>query len=177
MLAPTDSPQDLKHEQEASKERQLIVQEDADRTWHGVKLQPWSQERQCLLDSLCAADVPLPAADVCDHVAFYKGYFTWAVKALYLAHHVPADWERLRPRLLSIIPQWGFADYIPADLDEEERKTFTPIRSNVPGETLADKMAAVDFVFKMTTDHEKVMVVRRVKRMGVGVESGNELSL
>ena len=136
-------------------------------------MKPWSQERQCLLDALCAVDVPLPAASVCDNVQFYNGMFPWAVKALYLATHEPAEWERLRPQLLSVISKWGFADYVPADLDPEEQKRFTPSRTNVPGETLDEKAEAVGFVWKMINDHEKVMAMRRVKRMGAATDSGN----
>lgn len=173
--APPDSPEDLEFEAAASRARETVVQEDANRTWHGVQLKPWSQERQCLLDALCAADVPLPDPSV-DAVTFYQGMFPWAMKALYLAHHEPADWERLRPRLLSAIPQWAYADYIPRDLDAEERKLYQPTRTNVPGENLDEKIAAVNFVDKMVAAHQNVMALRRVKRMGASADSGNMLS-
>ena len=159
-------------EQTAAAAREAVVQEDANRAWHGVQLRPWSQERQCLLDALCAADVPMPDPSV-DAVSFYHGMFPWAIKALYLALHEPADWERHRPRLLALITQWAFADYIPADLEGEERKAFIPTRTNVPGETIDDKIAAVNFVDKMVSAHQKVMALRRTKRMGVSADSGN----
>lgn len=171
--APPDSPEDLKHEKEATVAREAVVQEDANRTWHGVQLRPWSQERQCLLDALCAADVPMPDPGISDNLAWYLGQFPWAMKVLYLAHHEPADWERLRPRLLSVITKWAFADYIPADLDENERKAFEPSRTHVPAETLDDKIEAVNFAWKMVKAHEQVMALRRVKRMGASADSGN----
>ena len=161
ITAPPDSPADtVALEQTAAQVRETIVAEDAARTWQGVPLKPWSQERQCLLETLCAADVPQPDISVCNDLNFFHGMFPWAVKALYLATHEPSDWERLRPRLLSVISQWGF----------EENEDGTP---NVPGDTLEDKAAAVTFVMKMINAHKEVMAVRRVKRIGASHESGN----
>lgn len=172
--APPDSPDpsieaSAKMEATAEAERERIVADDAHRTWHGVQLQPWSEERQCLLDALCAADVPLPDINACTDISFYHGMFPWAVKALYLAHHEPSDWERLRPRLLSVISQWGFADRDPA------LSPSAPVQ-NVPAETLEDKAAAVNFVWTMVNAHQQVMALRRVKRMGASSDAGNALS-
>jgi len=176
--APPDSPEAVTAiEQSAAAAREAVVQEDANRLWHGVQLKPWSEERQCLLDALCAADVPLPDIGSCSDVTFYHGMFPWAVKALYLAHHDPADWERQRPRLLSVISQWGFADHIPAWIEDDGRKTFQPERTNVPGGTLEEKAAAVNFVWDMINAHKQVMAMRRVKRMGRGGDEGNAPSL
>ena len=176
MTAPPDNAEEIvRIENTAAAAREAVVQEDADRTWHGVKLKPWSQERHCLLDALCAADVPLPDPSI-SPASWYHGMFPWAMKALYLAHHEPSDWERLRPRLLSEITRWAFADYVPDGLDAEELKNFQPTRANVPGETLDDKAAAVGFVFAMVNAHEKVMAMRRVKRMRGTADSGNEPS-
>ena len=176
MLPPPDSPDPATVEQTAEAAREAAVQEDANRAWHGVQLKPWSEERQCLLDALCAADVPLPDVGSCNDVTFYHGMFPWAVKALYLAHHDPADWERQRPRLLSIISQWGFADHVPAWLSADERRSFQPERANVPGGTLEEKAAAVNFVWDMVNAHKKVMALRRVKRAVKSTDPGNEPS-
>lgn len=176
MTAPPESADEpVVIEKAAAAAREAVVQEDATRTWHGVQLKPWSQERQCLLDALCAADVPMPDPSV-DAVTYYQGLFPWAMKVLYLAHHEPADWERQRPRLLALITQWAFADYIPAWLEGEERKAFKPTRCNVPGETIEEKIAAVNFADKMVSAHQKVMALRRVKRMGASADSGNTQS-
>jgi hypothetical protein len=172
MLPPPDT-HDPAPEQSAEAAREAVVQADANRTWHGVQLKPWSEERQCLLDALCAADVPLPDVGTCNDVTFYHGMFPWAVKALYLAHHEPSDWERQRPRLLFIISQWGFAGYVPDWLSDEERRTYQPERANVPGETLEEKAAAVNFVWEMVNAHKKVMALRRVKRGLKPADSGN----
>lgn len=162
LAAPPDSPEDdIQHvEQTAAEAREQVVTDDANRTWHGVQLRPWSEERQCLLDTLCAADVPMPDATVCTDVTWYHGMFPWAQKALYLAHHEPGDWERLRPRLLSVITQWCFADY-------------DDTRANVPGDDFADKAAAVNFVCEMVGAFKQVRAQRRVKRSGASTDSGN----
>jgi hypothetical protein len=181
--APIDDPSehDWEHaakklEAEASVAREKVVADDADRMWFGEKLQPWSEERQRLLDALTASDVPGPDADVVDDVAFYAGRFQWAVKALYLAHHRPKDWDPVRSRLLSVIDTWGCADYVPQGLTRDERRAYVPERLNVPGDTIAEKAAAVNFVWEMTQAHKRVMAIRRSRRSGLAPDSGNSHS-
>ena len=163
MLPPSDTPETTATlEATAAEAREAVIAADAARAWHGVPLQPWSQERQCLLDSLVAADVPLPDPGSVDNFTFYQGYFAFAVKALYLAHHEPRDWERLRGRLLSVITAWSLAD-APDD----------PGRCNVPCDRIEDKVAAVDFVFEMINAYKKVQALRRSKRLSSSRDSGN----
>lgn len=162
-----------KEEAKAETVREQIVAEDANRTWHGLPLKPWSEERQLLLDRLTASDIPLPDATTCDDVSFYNGMFSWAVKALYLALHEPRDWDPLRPRLITHIEAWGLADHIPAGMTEQQLKSFVPERQNVPCGTIAEKAEAVNLVANMVNAHHKVMAMRRVRRMRGGASEGN----
>lgn len=164
VAAPTAAAAHRALEAQAEGEREKVVEEDATRTWHGLPLQPWSEERQRLLDRLTAADIPLPDTSTCDDITFYHGMFGWAVKALYLALHEPRDWEPLRPRLLAHIEAWSAAEHIPAGLDERELKAFVPERLNVPGDTLGEKAAAVNLVVTMVNAHRKIMALRRTMR-------------
>lgn len=172
-VAPASGSNHRNEEATAEAAREKVVADDANRTWFGIPLKPWSEERQLLLDRLTAADIPLPDTSACDDVSFYHGMFAWAVKALYLALHEPRDWEPLRPRLISHIEAWGIADHIPAGMNEQELKRFVPERQNVPCGTIAEKAAAVNFVANMVNAHHKVMAMRRVRRMRGGAAEGN----
>jgi len=138
---------------QAATAREEIVAEDQDRQWHGVPLQPWSEGRSRLLDALCAADVPMPSLATCDPLTFVNGYFSRAVKVLYLLHHQPQHWEPLRSRLLSVIEEWGV--------------------EHVPAATLEDKMLAVSFARKVEKAHHALMAVQRPSGRARGGASGN----
>lgn len=144
-LAPDDATDEIA----AEEAREQIVTEDANRTWNGSTLHPWSEERARLLEALCAADVPLPDVESCSDVTFYHGMFPRAVKLLYLMHHDPEDWRPLRSRLLTVIDQWGI--------------------QMVPGSTIAEKRDAVHFMIRIETAHRDLMAVRR----STGGRSGN----
>lgn len=151
-------------EAKAEADREKVVDEDANRTWHGELLKPWSEARQRLLDQLTAADVPLPDTSACDDATFYHGFFPWAVKALFLALHEPRDWEPHRPRLLAYIEAWGAAEHYPAGLSAKELETFKPERLNVPADDITDKAQAVNLAVAMVGAHRKIMAQRRVMR-------------
>lgn len=140
------APEDETYVREAEEAREKVVQEDAAREWQGVPLKPWSEGRARLLDALCAADVPVPEGVAeCSAEVFVQALFPRAVKLLYLMHHEPEDWERLRPRLLSVIDAWGVV--------------------HVPAETIQDKAEAVRLMLAVEKAHKQVMAMQRPRRV------------
>lgn len=139
--------------QEAEQERETLWNADADLTWHGALLHPWSEERARLLDALCAADVPAPDLASCGPLEFVHGLFGRAVKLLYLMHHEPQEFQYLRPRLLTVIDAWGV--------------------EHVPAETFEEKQAAVMFALNVENAHRKMQALRRPDRRARGADSGN----
>jgi hypothetical protein len=155
MLPPSDTPADpLAPPHDSAAERQKVLDADASRTWRGAVLKPWSAERARLLDALCAADVPMPDFASVDNIRFYEAYFARAVKALYLAHHEPRDWEPHRSRLLSVIDTWGV--------------------EHVPGDDIKEKVEAVEFVLEMEMAYQKVRaILRGPKTTAQNKDAGN----
>ena len=167
MLPPSDTspPENIIDFATAAAERQKVLDADAARSWRGTLLKPWSAERARLLDALCAADVPMPDLTGCDNVRFYEAYFPRAVKALYLAHHEPRDWEPHRSRLLSLIDAWG-AEHVPVTVEIDD--------DNMPRDRFADKVAAVEFVLEMEFAYRKVQaLLRGPKTTATSKDSGN----
>lgn len=152
MAAPLDDETQriVREEEEA---RETLWREDADRTWRGALLHPWSEERARLLDALCAADVPAPDLASCGPMEFVHGMFPRAVKVLYLLHHEPQQWQALRPRLLTVIDAWGV--------------------QHVPAETFEEKQAAVMFALNVEGAHRRMQAMRRPDRRARGADSGN----
>jgi hypothetical protein len=153
-LAPELDPDFVQATTAAAEEREQAWTEDAGRTWHGVLLHPWSEERARLLDALCAADVPIPDLSTCDPVTFVQGLFPRAVKLLFLMHHSPQELQALRPRLLSVIDAWGV--------------------EHVPAADIGEKKLAVAFALQVEGAHRKMQALRRPSRQSRrGDDSGN----
>lgn len=153
-LAPDLDPEFVQATTAAAEEREQTWTDDAGRTWHGVPLHPWSEERARLLDALCAADVPIPDLSTCDAITFVQGLFQRAVKLLYLMHHTPQELQAQRPRLLSVIDAWGV--------------------EHVPAAGIGEKKAAVQFALEVEGAHRKMQALRRPSRQGRrGDDSGN----
>lgn len=171
VMAPPDDFAEIARE--AAAKREKVVEEDSMRCWLDEPLKPWSEERQRLLDALCAADIPMPQLGDTDDVTFYMGRFPWAVKVLYLATHEPDDWEPHRARLLRVIHVWGLSDYVPGHLSPEELKTYKPTRVNVPGDDIAQKAEAVNFAWRLTQAYRDVQALRRPSKSSGRADSGN----
>lgn len=148
------APEDEEYMQQAEAAREKTVQEDANREWKGVLLQPWSEGRARLLEALCAIDVPLPVYGEVSMTAYLHGMFPWAVKVLFLLHHKPEDFERSRARLLTVIEDWG-VKHVACNGEVEE------------------KMEAVQFATAVVNAHQQVMAMHRPQRRGPGGTEGN----